>query len=154
MSNLLNSVIAALGGAQGGTQQGSDANPLIQIALQMLAGGGAQGGAPGAGGLGGLGGLAGLIAAFQQSGLGDQVQSWVGTGQNMPIGAEQLERVLGSDALGDIARQLGLSSGDAAAGLADVLPGLIDQLTPQGQLPAGGLGDVASIMEMLGGRKG
>jgi uncharacterized protein YidB (DUF937 family) len=72
----------------------------------------------------------------------------------MPIGAEQLERVLGSDALGDIARQLGLSSGDAAAGLADVLPGLIDQLTPQGQLPAGGLGDVASIMEMLGGRKG
>ena len=151
MSNLLNSVIAALGGAQGGTQQGSGANPLIQIALQMLAGGGAQGGAPGAGGLGGLGGL---IAAFQQSGLGDQVQSWVGTGQNMPIGAEQLERVLGSDALGDIARQLGLTSGDAAAGLADVLPGLIDQLTPQGQLPSGGLGDVASIMEMLGGRKG
>jgi uncharacterized protein YidB (DUF937 family) len=159
--SLIDSLLGAMSGAAGNGQSAAP-NPLLQIALSMLANSGAGSAAGGANGglgdlgstLGGLGGLGGLINAFQRNGMGDQMQSWIGTGQNMPIGAEQLERVLGSDALGDIARQLGLSSGDAAAGLADVLPGLIDQLTPQGQLPAGGLGDVASIMEMLGGRKG
>jgi uncharacterized protein YidB (DUF937 family) len=150
--SLLNSVIGALGGALGG-QQGQAANPMLQMAISMLAGGGSGAGAGqgGQGVQGDLGGLGGLIEAFQRNGMGEQVQSWIGTGQNLPVSPDQLQQVLGGGALGDIARQFGLSSGDAASGLADMLPKLIDQLTPQGQMPQGGLGDIGSIMEMLGG---
>jgi uncharacterized protein YidB (DUF937 family) len=82
------------------------------------------------------------------------VQSWIGTGQNLPISPEQLQQVLGGDTVAGLARQLGLSPQDASQGLAGLLPQLVDQLTPQGQLPQNGLGDIASIMEKLGGRRG
>jgi len=174
--SLLNGLLGALGGQQGAAGQG--VNPLLQVALSLLAGGG-QGkpqagglagmlgslaGGGGAGGLGGMlgslaggagaaGGLGGLIAAFQRNGMGEQVQSWVGTGPNLPISGDQLQQVLGGDLLAGIAKQLGQSPAEASSGLAGVLPELIDKLTPQGQLPQGGMPDVASIMAMLGGRR-
>ena len=115
----------------------------------MLAGGGQQGGAAG-----GLGGLGGLMAAFQKNGMGDVMQSWVGTGQNLPISPDQLQQVLGSDMVDSIAKQLGISQGETSSGLASLLPQLVDQLTPQGQVPQNGLGDLASIMQALtGGRR-
>ena len=182
--SLLDNLIGALGG--GSAQQG--ANPLLQVAIQMLAGGsqgaggglggllgslggspgsGAAGGAAGGGGLdallgslagggggaGGAGGLGALIEAFQRNGMGAQMDSWIGTGQNAKISGDQLEQALGGDLLGGIAQQLGMSRGEASSGLADVLPQLIDRLTPQGQLPEGGFGDVASIMEALAPRR-
>jgi len=181
--SLLNGLLGALSGQQGAAGQG--VNPLIQVALSLLAGGGQgqsqagglggllgslaggngaagglggllgslAGGGGAAGGAGGLGGLGGLIEAFQRNGMGDQVQSWVGTGQNLPISGDQLQQVLGNDLLAGIARQLGQSPAEASSGLAGVLPDLIDKLTPQGQLPQGGMPDVASIMAMLGGRR-
>jgi len=85
------------------------------------------------------GGLAGLVDQFTKSGLGDVVSSWVGTGKNLPISAEQIARVLGSARLGDLAKQAGLSPEKASSMLASVLPGLVDSLTPKGNVPSGDL---------------
>ena len=83
------------------------------------------------------GGLGGLLGKFNQAGLGQQAASWVSTGANMPISGDQLQSALGGDAIGQIASKLGMSSGDASGALAKLLPGLIDQLTPQGQVTEG-----------------
>jgi uncharacterized protein YidB (DUF937 family) len=100
---------------------------------------------------GGQGGLGGLVAKFQQAGLGDVVGSWIGSGQNQPVSGDQLTNVLGSDAISGLAQKLGVSPDAAAGQLSNILPGLIDQLTPNGQAPAGGLGDSGDLMGMLGG---
>ncbi|MBL8476749.1 MAG: DUF937 domain-containing protein [Methyloversatilis sp.] len=83
------------------------------------------------------GGLQGLIAAFQDQGLGDLASSWVGTGQNLPISPEQLQSVLGSGQIGQIAQQLGLSSQEVSGQLSALLPQVIDGITPNGQIPEG-----------------
>ena len=100
---------------------------------------------------GGQGGLGGLIAKFQHAGLGDVVGSWVGGGQNQPVSGEQLTDVLGQDTMDGLAEKLGMTQGDTAAQLSDILPGLIDKLTPQGQAPASGLGNSGDLMGMLAG---
>jgi len=82
------------------------------------------------------GGLQGLIDQFMQSGLGQHAQSWVGTGQNMPISAEQLIQTLGSGRLQELAQQFGIPANTAAGGLAAILPQIIDHLTPNGQVPS------------------
>ena len=101
------------------------------------------------------GGLQGLLAKLQSGGLGDAVQSWIGTGANQPVSGDQLGSALGPDLMGQIAAQLGGSQAQASGTLADLLPGLIDQLTPKGQLPAdndmGGLGGLGAL---LGGGQG
>ncbi len=84
------------------------------------------------------GGLTGLVSAFQRNGLGGVVASWIGTGANLPISAEQLQSVLGSDQLGAVASSLGLSQPEAAAKLAQALPDVVDKLTPSGTVPEGG----------------
>jgi uncharacterized protein YidB (DUF937 family) len=81
--------------------------------------------------------------------MGDVVSSWIGSGQNMPIGADQLNNVLGSDMVANIARQLGMSNGDAASQISQMLPDVVDRLTPQGQMPQGGLGNVGDLLGML-----
>ena len=100
---------------------------------------------------GGQGGLGGLISKFQQAGLGDVVGSWVGKGQNQPVSGEQLTGVLGSDMLEGLAQKLGVSPDAAADQLSTILPGLVDQLTPQGEAPDGRLGNAGDLMGMLGG---
>jgi uncharacterized protein YidB (DUF937 family) len=85
------------------------------------------------------GGLAGLVQAFQANGLGDVVSSWIGTGQNQSISASQIQSVLGSDAVKQLAAKMGLSPDAVSAKLAEVLPDAIDKLTPNGKLPEGGL---------------
>lgn len=97
------------------------------------------------------GGLDALVAKFSQAGLGDVVNSWIGHGANLPISADQLSGVLGSDAVGAIASRLGVDPAQASGQLAQLLPGLIDRLTPHGALPAGGLGNADELMGMLGG---
>ena len=115
-------------------------NPqLIQVVVGMLGNNSSQGG------------LGGLAEKFQQAGMGDVPGSWIGTGQNQPISGDQLSNVLGSDALAGIAAQLGLQPQEAAGQLAQVLPGVVDQLTPQGQAPQEGLGDSNDLFGMLGG---
>jgi uncharacterized protein YidB (DUF937 family) len=108
-----------LGGLMGGSAQGQ--SPMLQMALQLIQQNG---------------GLPGIISKLQNGGLGAQTDSWVGTGANMPVSGSQLQEVLGSGTIGQIAQQLGMSHGDAGSGLAQVLPELINGLTPNGQVPA------------------
>lgn len=80
-------------------------------------------------------GLEGLVAKFEKGGMGEIVQSWIGTGSNLPISAEQITAVLGSEQVKSLTHALGIDSMQ----LAEALPGLIDHLTPNGQLPQGNL---------------
>ncbi len=98
-----------------------------------------------------LGGLSGLVDKFKQNGMGDIVGSWIGTGQNLPISADQIASAFGSGTLGNMASQLGLDPAQVSGQLAQMLPGIIDKLTPNGALPEGGLGQPADLMGMLGG---
>lgn len=117
----------------GGQGQG---NQLMQLALALIQNGG----------------LSQLLGKFQQAGLADQAASWVGTGQNMPISADQLKAALGSGTIADIAGKLGMSQGEAAGGLANMLPQLVDQLTPRGQVTEGAdlQGGLAALGKLLG----
>jgi uncharacterized protein YidB (DUF937 family) len=82
------------------------------------------------------GGLGGLVSSFEQNGLGATVKSWVGTGPNATISGDELHRVLGADVLQPLAAKLGISSQDLAQKLAQVLPGVVDKLTPDGVVPS------------------
>jgi len=98
-----------------------------------------------------VGGLPGLMAKFQQAGLGNVIASWLGAGANQAISGEQLSQVLGSGPLAQIAAQLGVGQSAAAGQLAQVLPGLVDQLSPQGAAPQGGFGNADDLFGMVGG---
>ena len=84
------------------------------------------------------GGLQGLIQSFQQGGLGEVVNSWVSSGQNLPISAEQIQSVLGNSSLQELAAKLGMSAEQASGSLADLLPQMVDKMTPNGEVPQGG----------------
>jgi uncharacterized protein YidB (DUF937 family) len=161
---LLPIVLSMLANRGASASSGRDAGPaggLGDILGQMM-GGGQRGGGGGlgdilgqvlGGGGGSGGGLGGLLRQFESAGLGDQARSWVSPGQNQPLSPDALGRVFGADGLAAIARQAGLSERDTTAGLAQLLPEIIDRATPQGQVPdedqlAGTLQD---LMRRLGG---
>lgn len=103
------------------------------------------------------GGLGGLLGAFEKGGLGNVAQSWIASGANLPISAEQIETVLSSGMLADFAAKLGVDPKAAAGTLAQVLPQVIDHLTPDGQVPAagqGGLGGLGGLADLFGKLKG
>ncbi|HMK55585.1 MAG TPA: YidB family protein [Dissulfurispiraceae bacterium] len=85
------------------------------------------------------GGLAGLLSSFKDKGLGDLMQSWIGTGQNLPISPDQIQQGLGMEQIQQIAQKIGVSPEIAKSKLAEFLPAIIDKLTPDGKLPEGGL---------------
>ena len=96
-------------------------------------------------------GLAKLVQQFQQRGMGDVVGSWVGTGQNRAISADEIHAALGPEQIDQFAQQSGLPPQEVSGGLAQILPQLIDQMTPEGRVPA--QSDVAGILgKLLGGR--
>lgn len=130
---LLDSVLgSAMGALQGGGQGGAGGDVLMQVIGSLLQG---QGGAGGAAG-----------------GLGDAAQSWVSTGPNLPVSADQLQSALGADRIDALAQQVGLPAGDLSSQLAQFLPQVVDQLTPGGQLPAGGGADLGGLLgNVLGG---
>ena len=86
------------------------------------------------------GGLGGLLQSFQQGGLGHVFQSWIGTGQNLPVSPDQLHGALGSDWIAKIAQATGLPTNEVSQHLSTVLPQIIDHLTPNGQMPQGDIG--------------
>ncbi|MFO1413673.1 MAG: YidB family protein [Burkholderiales bacterium] len=94
------------------------------------------------------GGIGGLLSRMQQSGYGGQAQSWIGTGQNQPIPPDALSQIFGGQ-LGQIAQQLGVSHEQAASQVSQVLPDVVDRMTPQGSIPAGDNDIVAQAMAML-----
>ena len=95
-------------------------------------------------------GLSGLVQSFQEKGLGDIISSWIGTGANLPISAEQIKAGLGSDMIQNLAAKAGTSQEDISAKLAALLPGVIDKLTPDGTVSEGGL--LEKGMEFLKGK--
>ena len=118
---LLDGILGNILGGGRSAQGAQSGSPWIQMALQVLQQNG---------------GLEGLLAKFQQAGMGQQAQSWIGTGQNMSISADALSKIFGQGQLGRIAEQLGMSQTEAAGGLAEALPNVVDQMTPDGQIPA------------------
>lgn len=130
---LFDSVAGALGAASGGGGQPD----LMKIVMTLVQN---------------AGGIEGLMAKLQQGGLAEEAASWVSTGQNQPVSGSQLESALGGDLLGSVAQQTGMGQGDLAGTLAKMLPQLIDGMSPQGQLPAGGgLPDLGGLGGLLGG---
>ena len=81
------------------------------------------------------GGLQGLVNEFEKNGLGATVRSWVGTGPNQAISAEDVQRTLGPDLLRSLSERSGLSVQDLAQKLSQVLPQAVDKLTPDGTIP-------------------
>jgi uncharacterized protein YidB (DUF937 family) len=86
-------------------------------------------------GSGGQGGLSAIVAKLQQSGLGEQVKSWLGNGQNLPITAEQLQQVLGSDTVKQLAAKYNIPVDQITQILAQQLPKAVDHASPNGTLP-------------------
>jgi uncharacterized protein YidB (DUF937 family) len=98
--------------------------------------GGILGGAAGGGLAGGLGGgLGGLLGKLAEAGQGSAVDSWVKPGPNQPIEPGHLENAIGSQTISDLAKQAGISEQELLQQLSRVLPGVVDKLTPQGQIP-------------------
>jgi uncharacterized protein YidB (DUF937 family) len=95
-------------------------------------------GGSGAGGVGGFlsAGLGELVERFKQSGQGETVNSWVGTGPNAQIAPSQVEQAIGPDVLETLSKQTGLSREEILARLSRELPQAVDQYTPQGRLPS------------------
>jgi uncharacterized protein YidB (DUF937 family) len=75
------------------------------------------------------------LQGFHENGLGDIVNSWIGTGQNLSISSEQIQQALGSDKIKQLAAGAGISSDTVGSQLASLLPAIIDKLTPNGQIP-------------------
>jgi len=133
LDGILGNVVGSmLGGNQGGQQnplesilnglagsQVRGGNPLLQIALALLQQNG---------------GLEGVLGKFRENGMATQADSWVSTGPNMGISPNQLQEALGSSTIGQIASQLGVSQDEAGSSMSQLLPELINHLTPHGQV--------------------
>jgi uncharacterized protein YidB (DUF937 family) len=115
---------AAIGNVLGGSS-----NPLATGLLQMIQN------QPG--------GLQGLVQSFHDKGMGGLVSSWISTGPNPPISADQVHQVLGSDQVKALATKAGINPDVASAAIAQILPGLVDKLTPNGAVP-----DHSNVLEM------
>ncbi|MFJ8005001.1 YidB family protein [Streptomyces fagopyri] len=120
-----------LGGGGGGGQGGGD---ILGSLLRSLTNG-QGGGNP----------LGGLMDMLTKSGLADQAQSWIGTGENKPVSGEQVAQALPSDTLHEVAARSGVSSEKAADEIARYLPQAVDRLTPGGELPRSG----ASLEDLI-----
>ena len=152
-----------LGGLLGGLAGGGGGG-LEDIIGGLTGGGGARGGsAPG--GMGGLltallpmvggmlagGGLQKMLSGFQANGLEAKADSWIGTGENAPISGADVRKVVGDDQLAQIAAQLGVSDDEAADAVAQVLPTIVDKVSPEGHLaPESELESAFGALEHLG----
>jgi uncharacterized protein YidB (DUF937 family) len=125
--DILNTIQSALGG-------GNKKDDLMSTVVGLL---------------GGQGGLQNLIGQFTSKGLGDIVGSWVSTGKNLPVSGDQLQNVLGKDTIGNLASKLGMDSGALTSQLTNLLPDVVDKLTPNGKVPEGDI--MSQATDLLGG---
>ncbi len=135
LGDRLGGVLGGPGGQGGGF--GDVLGGLLGGAGGNSGGGGVGAGLGGvlAGGAGGAGGLGSLLEQFQRAGFGEQVSSWVGGGQNLPISPAAIAQVFGGEALTQVAQQAGVSEAEASEGLSQLLPEVVDRVTPDGQVP-------------------
>lgn len=145
---LLPVVLSMLASRGGGARQAGGGG-LGDILGQVLGGGGApRGSAGGTGGdilgdllgrgragTGSMGGLGALLEQMQRAGFGDQARSWVGTGQNMPIPPDALDQIFGPRGIDEISREAGLTPQQTSEGLSELLPEVVDRVTPRGEVP-------------------
>jgi uncharacterized protein YidB (DUF937 family) len=127
---LMDEVLAMAGSS--GAQQGQHASALTAIMAYINS---PQ-----------VGGIAGLQNMFQQGGLGSIVSSWIGTGQNLPVSASQLQNVLHGGALQQAAQQAGMDPSQLTGMMSSLLPHLVDKLSPNGQVP-----DASALQKILQG---
>ncbi len=123
----MNSLQSALGGGQKN-------NDLLSAVIELL---------------GGKGGVNNLIGQFASNGLGDIINSWVGTGNNLPVSPEQIKSALGQDKISNLASKLGMDQGALTSQLSNLLPDVVDKLTPEGKVPEEDI--LGKGMDMLGG---
>jgi len=128
--DILNTIQSALGG-------GNKKDDLVSTVMGLL---------------GGQGGLNNLISQFASKGLGDVIGSWVSTGKNLPVSGDQLQSVLGKDTINNLASKLGMDKGALTSQLTNLLPDVVDKLTPDGKVPQGDI--MSKGMDMLGGLLG
>ncbi|MGW8768745.1 YidB family protein [Streptomyces sp. NPDC055815] len=132
--NDLGSLLGSLLGSSGGQGGGSILGSLMGALVQGQGGSGGNGSNP----------LGGLLDLLTRSGLTDQTQSWVGTGQNQAVSGAQIAEALPDDTLQKVAADAGVSPQEAADEIARSLPQAVDKLTPEGSLPQG-----ASLEEII-----
>jgi uncharacterized protein YidB (DUF937 family) len=94
------------------------------------------------------GALSELTSKFQSAGLGNILQSWISTGQNLPISGDQIRQVLGAGTVADLAKKAGIGESDTTGALASLLPQVIDKLSPGGKVPAAN--DLGAALASLG----
>lgn len=116
--DILNTIKSVLGGGKDDKQ-----NDLMASILNLVGGKG--------------GGLNGLINQFTSKGLGDVVSSWVGTGKNLPVSPDQIKKVFGDDTIKELASKTGMDQNSLTGQLSDLLPQVVDKLTPNGKVPEG-----------------
>jgi uncharacterized protein YidB (DUF937 family) len=126
--------LGSIFGGRAGGNQAQSGNLLLQLALSLLQQNG---------------GLEGVLGRFRQGGLGQQADSWVSTGQNMNISPDQLQQIFGSSTFRDLASQLGMPDEQVGSTMAQLLPEVINQLTPQGQVPENGDDEIAQGLSIL-----
>jgi uncharacterized protein YidB (DUF937 family) len=112
------------------TGAGAAHSGIAGALLNMLGGGNRAAGT--------AGGLGGLLSSFEQAGLGNIAQSWVGNGPNQPVSPQQLHTVFGDDQVQTMARQAGMAPQDFLSQLSQHLPHVVDRMTPNGQMPEEG----------------
>ena len=131
LEQLLQGVLQGFAGNQAGS------SPLLQIAAALLNNNGQ------------FGGLQGLIQQFQRAGLESHMNSWISTGPNLPISPEQLTQVLGAGPMQQMAQQAGIDPQTLSSHLSQLLPQMVDRVTPNGTAPAGGLDDALAMLGNL-----
>ncbi len=140
LDDLLNSLGGGRSGGGGRGQQGAGGmggaaiGGLVMMALAMLQRNG---------------GIEGVLGKLRDAGHGAEADSWVSTGQNMPIDPSSLSEIFGRDQIDQMASQTGLSPDQAAGGLASLFPEIVNQMTPQGRVETGSDDVVAQALEML-----
>ena len=127
------SLLDTLASMAGGGQQGGSASLLPALIEQLNK-------YPG-----------GLIASFQQGGLSEIVASWVGTGQNLPVSADQLGSVLDPGVVNDLAAKTGQDTDSVLGSLSSLLPQLVDKATPEGAVQPGQQFNPTDLLASLSG---
>ena len=128
--SLFDDVAGAVMGKVMGGNQGS----MVQVAMEMF---------------NQYGGLNGVLDKFKQGGLGELATSWVGTGENLPISAEQISSVLGSGAIAEMAAKFGITPEVLSNQIAQHLPSVIDKMTPNGEVSADSGSLLSTVLGML-----
>jgi uncharacterized protein YidB (DUF937 family) len=126
---LFDSVAGAVLGKLGGDQGG-----MAQVAIEMF---------------NQNGGLNGILDKFKEGGLGEAAASWVGKGENLPISADQIASVLGNGQIAELAAKFGINPDTLSAQIAQHLPGVVDKLTPDGEVPAESGNILSTMLGML-----